>query len=106
MIYLFMIFAWITATMAQSNTSLATKMDEIATELDGLSRDFADSRYKYTSKIRTRLVDLLLRLIPAELEMRRENNPELQQKFDDIQAKLEKKMRISYVRIKEKDIPG
>ncbi|VDL65339.1 unnamed protein product [Nippostrongylus brasiliensis] len=77
-------------------------MDNLSTEADELVQSFQNSGYRYTSKIRTRLVLLLLQLIPAESEIKRQENPELQQKLDDIVYLLETKMRVKYDRLKQR----
>lgn len=86
--------------MAQSD-SLTAKLDELTAEAEELVRDFQDAHYKYTSKIRTRLVVLVLQMIPVELQTQRRDSPELQEKFNSIVLLLEKKMRAKYPKLKE-----
>ncbi|EYC07717.1 hypothetical protein Y032_0069g361 [Ancylostoma ceylanicum] len=102
MIYLFMMFLLILVVIAQPDALTMARMEELATEADELVRDFMDSQRRFTSKIRTRLVTLFLELIPVEIEIQRLENPELQEKFNNIILLLEKKMKIDYGRIKER----
>ncbi|ETN69791.1 hypothetical protein RB195_017220 [Necator americanus] len=102
MIYLFVFLVLVTAVVAQSSALDAAKMDNLTAEADELVREFNDSGMRITSKIRTRLVVLLLRVIPAEIAIHRLEDPELQQKLDNIIFLLEKKMRINYTAIKHR----
>ncbi|VDO35582.1 unnamed protein product [Haemonchus placei] len=98
---IYLLFALMVVGEAQSDIPLDTKMDEITDEANDLIRNFTVSHNKYTPKIRTRLVRLVLRMIPVEKEIK-QNNPELQEEFNGTVLLLEKNMRISYPKIRER----
>ncbi|CAJ0607935.1 unnamed protein product [Cylicocyclus nassatus] len=103
MIYLLILLMFVAVVVAQSESPLTSaKMDELISSADDLVRDYGDVHSRLTTKVRTRLVILLLQLIPAEKEVDRLGDADLKQKFDNIILLLEKKLKIKYTKIKER----
>ncbi|VDM55864.1 unnamed protein product [Angiostrongylus costaricensis] len=101
-ISLIVLFFLITTAVSHESDYLTAKLDHLTENAEQLTRDFLVSQRKFRSKMRSRLIILLLELISTEVELRRLGNPELLEKFDSITLLLQKGMRVNYPKLRQR----